>query len=169
MKVSKKRTPGWFLCTLMTIVSIIAYCCHQWPLWRGHGMVLSSQAPRQVRRKKGFYSGFYVVCILMCVYALPGATPAQSKLNLTRWLDSVIHSLTKHNSFVYRGAMREAGFYHQILFSEFLKITSILSQAFAMWGRDCATNGFSCGACFYVGGSGHGSTMFTFQAEWGPF
>ena len=53
--------------------------------------------------------------------------------------------------------------------SEFLTITSVLSQAFSQWGRDCAANGISCGICYYLGGSGNGSMMFTYQAGWGPF
>ena len=105
----------------------------------------------------------------MCVYALPGATPAASKMNFMRWPDAVIQGLTKHNTFVTYGGVRQYGFFHQILMSEFVNITSVLSQAFAVCGRDCAANGHSCGVCYYVVGSGDGSTVFSYQAQWGPF
>ena len=42
-------------------------------------------------------------------------------------------------------------------------------QAFRQWGRDCAASGCSCGVCYYVGGAKVGSSLFSFQAEWGPF
>ena len=105
----------------------------------------------------------------VCLRVLPGTTPAASKTNFLRWLDNVIQAETKHNALVYRGSVREDGFYHQIMFDEFLIITSVLSQAFRQWGRDCAANGISCGTCYYVGGTGKGKTMFSYQAEWGPF
>ena len=73
------------------------------------------------------------------------------KANFMNWLDSVIQGLTKHNCLVHYGSIRQPGFYQNILMSEFLEITSVLSQAFAQWGRDCAANGFSCGVCYYVG------------------
>ena len=63
----------------------------------------------------------------MCV--LPGATPAASKANLATWLDNVVQSLTKHNSLVYLDPNRENGFYHHILLSELLTITSTLSPS----------------------------------------
>ena len=82
---------------------------------------------------------------------MPGATLAASKINFMRWLDLVIQGLTKYNCFVYHGSIRQYGFFHHILMSEFLSITSVLSQAFAQWGRDCAANGFSCGIVTMLG------------------
>ena len=77
----------------------------------------------------------------MCVYALPGVTPAASKINFMRWLDVVVQGLTKHNTLVTYGGVRQYGFFHQILMNEFVNISSVLSQAFAVWGQDCAVNG----------------------------
>ena len=60
----------------------------------------------------------------MCVYALPGATPAASKINFMQWLDAVVQGLTKHNTLVTYGGVRQYGFFHQILMNEFVNITS---------------------------------------------
>ena len=86
----------------------------------------------------------------MCVYALSGATPAASKLNFMQWLDGVVQGLCKNNTLVTYEGLRQYGFFHQIMMNEFVTITSILSQAFKVWGQDCATNGHSCGVCYYV-------------------
>ena len=104
----------------------------------------------------------------MCVYALPGATPAASKLNFMQWLDSVIQGLTKRNTLVTYGGIRQYVFFHQLLLSEFMNITSVLSQAVGTWGRDCAANGFSWGVCFYVGGRNRQHNVHL-SSGWGPF
>ena len=67
----------------------------------------------------------------MCVYALQGVTPAASKINFIQWLDAVVQGLTKHNN-SHIGGVRQYGFFHQILMSEFVNITSVLSQAFTV-------------------------------------
>ena len=105
----------------------------------------------------------------MCLHVLSGATPAASLNNFSEWLDAVIQGMTKHNTLVFRGPTRQIGFYHKIMMNEFLEITSVLSQAFRQWGRGCVAAGHSCGACYYVGGAGVGSSVMSFQAEWGPF
>ena len=105
----------------------------------------------------------------VCLRVLPGATLAASKANFVSWLDAVIQGMTKHDTLVYHGTVREPGFYHQILMKEFVVITLVLSQAFGEWGRDCATNALSCGVCYYVAGAEDGSLMITYQAGWGRF
>ena len=99
------------------------------------------------------------MCLCLCV-----ARGASSKMNFMNWLESVIQGLTKYNCIVYHGSVRQHGFYHHMLMSDFLTITSVLSQAFAQWGRDCAANGFSCGVWYHVRGAGNGSMMFAYQA-----
>ena len=50
-----------------------------------------------------------------------------------------------------------------------MNITSVLSQAFGMWGRDCAPNEFSCGVCFYVGGQESAAQCSLIKLDGGHF
>jgi len=98
-----------------------------------------------------------------------GINAAQSKINFLQWLDNIISAMSSNNPFVVNGnGAREPGLYHHLLGHEFDQITSLLSQATAQWGGDCAAHSYTCGSLYYVRNGGRGNITITCQV-WGPF
>ena len=81
-------------------------------------VVLSSPQPG---RKKGHM--YITECVFTCITRGDGGGLEIKLYAMVRFTH------TKYNSLVHAGPNREWGFYHHILLKEFLKITSVLSEA----------------------------------------
>lgn len=149
----------------MKLPFIIAWAWQVWPQLQEHGVPAHGTfpAPSKVKKKR-----LQITCYL-CIHALPGATANQSKLNLQQWLDNTIVRMSSHDPLVYTSTgMRQWGLYHELLLSEFINITSVLSSALNVWGTNCVGRGWSCGQLYYLVGTGTGRMTIS-QQMWGPF